>query len=202
MLLEYGLPSPWSWWRADNWMKTKEIVKQHKPELAEVLLSVLGDCHDLLMAVSEKLEALTIQQQKNQKARGPGIRLKGIGELSMAKIQAEIGDWKRFTNRRQIASYTGLCPGVIGTNGNYTSLSVNKCGNRRLRATLVELAWLLARFQPDYLALLRWKHVLSGTHRSARKRAIVARARRLAVDLWRIHTGQTTPEKLGLKLAA
>ena len=29
-----------SWWRADNWMKTKEIVKQHKLELApEVLLS-------------------------------------------------------------------------------------------------------------------------------------------------------------------
>jgi transposase len=120
----------------------------------------------------------------------------------MAKIEAEIGDWRRFANRRQVASYTGLCPGVSGTGGKFTNLSVNKCGNRRLRSVLVELAWLLPRYQPGYLPLLQWKAVLSGTQRSAKKKAIVALARRLAVDLWRIGVGQTTPQKLGLKLAA
>jgi len=75
-------------------------------------------------------------------------------------------------------------------------------GNRRLRSVLVELAWLLPRYQSGYLPLLRWKKVLEGKNRSARKKAIVALARRLAVDLWRINTGRTTPEKLGLKVAA
>jgi len=32
----------------------------------------------------------------------------------------------------------------------------------------------------------------------ARKRLVVQAARRLAIDLWRLSTGQTTPEKLGL----
>ncbi len=42
--------------------------------------------------------------------------------------------------------------------------------------------------------------VLGDTTRSAaaRKRAIVAVARQLAVGLWRLSTGQTTAEKLGL----
>jgi hypothetical protein len=34
----------------------------------------------------------------------------------------------------------------------------------------------------------------------ARKKAIVAVARRLAVDLWRLHTGRCTAEQLGLEL--
>ena len=42
--------------------------------------------------------------------------------------------------------------------------------------------------------------VLGDASRSAaaRKKAIVAVARQLAVDLWRLFTGQTTAEKLGL----
>jgi transposase len=174
-------------------------------EQAATVLAILEDCRDVLLKVSEKLNALTVEQEKKQKERAGRAktkRLRGIGELSMAKIEAEIGDWNRFGNRRQVASYTGLCPGVSGTGGKFVNLSVNKCGNRRLRAVLVELAWLLPRYQGGYLPLLQWKGVLSGTNRSAKKKAIVALARRLAVDLWRINTGKTTPEKLGLKLAA
>jgi transposase len=205
LLLEYGLPASWSWWKPGNWEKLQVTVRERKPERAETLLKILGDFHDMLTAVSEKLEALTVEQQKRQKERNEQAgtaRVKGIGELSMSKIQAEIGDWKRFNNRRQVASYTGLCPGVSGTAGSFVNLSVNKCGNQRLRAVLVELAWLLPRYQPQYVPLLKWKAVLSGSSRAAKKKAVVALARRLAVDLWRINTGQTTPEKLGLKLAA
>jgi hypothetical protein len=37
-----------------------------------------------------------------------------------------------------------------------------------------------------------------GRSAAARKKAIVAIARQLAVDLWRLFTGQTRAEKLGL----
>ena len=201
-----GLPASWSWWKADHWEKTQKMVREKKPQHAEALLSMLQHYHDMLMAALEILCKLTSEQEKRQKekqeARPQFKRLHGIGELSMAKIEAEIIDWNRFSNRRQISSYTGLCPGVVGTAGQFVNLSVNKCGNRRLRSVLVELAWLLPRYQPGYLALLQWKGVLSGTNRSAKKKAIVALARRLAVDLWRINTGRSDPQKLGLKLAS
>ena len=205
LLVEYGLPASWSWWKPDRWEGARKAVQERMGEQAATVLAILEDCRDVLLKVSEKLNALTVEQEKKQKERAGRAktkRLRGIGELSMAKIEAEIGDWNRFGNRRQVASYTGLCPGVSGTGGKFVNLSVNKCGNRRLRAVLVELAWLLPRYQGGYLPLLQWKGVLSGTNRSAKKKAIVALARRLAVDLWRINTGKTTPEKLGLKLAA
>jgi transposase len=70
-----------------------------------------------------------------------------------------------------------------------------------LRACLVELAWRLVRFQPAYtpvrarLALLAKGAKATGAQR---KKAIVAVARHLAVDLWRFHTGQCTAARLGL----
>jgi len=78
---------------------------------------------------------------------------------------------------------------------------VTKHGNPRLRAALVEAAWRLVRFQPEYRAVKKWRHLLAKgalATGAARKKAIVAVARQLAVDLWRIRTGRLSAEKLGL----
>ena len=86
-------------------------------------------------------------------------RIKGIGPLSCELLDREMGDWNRFANRRQVASYTGLCPGEESSGDSRMALSIDKHGNPRVRAVLVELAWLLPRYQPDYKALARWKGV-------------------------------------------
>ena len=78
---------------------------------------------------------------------------------------------------------------------------MTKHGNPRLRAALVEAAWRLIRFQPDYRAVKKWRHLLGKgalATGAARKKAIVAVARQLAVDLWRIRTGRVSAAKLGL----
>ena len=94
-----------------------------------------------------------------------------------ARIHAEIGDWRRFGNRRQISSYTGLCPGVSGSGGKFTGLSITRHGNQRLRAALVELAWPIARYQPHYPPAQQCRAVMEKANRPAKKRAIVARTR-------------------------
>ena len=63
--------------------------------------------------------------------------------------------------------------------------------------------WVLLRQQEKYFRmthLRKWMPVLGDAKGSAaaRKKAVVAVARQLAVDLWRLFTGQTTAEKLGL----
>ena len=77
---------------------------------------------------------------------------------------------------------------------------VNKSGNPRVRAMLVEMVWRMIRWQPGYYALRKWMAVLGDATRSAavRKEAIGAVVRQLAVDLGRLFTGQTTAEQLGL----
>ena len=118
-------------------------------------------------------------------------------------IDREIGDWRRFNNRRQVGSYTGLCPGEYSSGNTRLQSCVTKHGNPRLRAALVELAWRLVRFQPNYKLVVKWRQILAKAALAtgaARKKAIVAVARQLAVDLWHVRTGRCKPEALGLVL--
>jgi hypothetical protein len=65
---------------------------------------------------------------------------------------------------------------------------------------MVELAWRVSRFQPDYRGRRPWGALLEDRRASgaARQKAIVALARCLAVDLWRMATGRVRPEELAL----
>jgi hypothetical protein len=56
------------------------------------------------------------------------------------------------------------------------------------------------RFQPDYKPVKQWWPVLASPKASggAKKKAIVAVGRHLAIDLWRLNTSRTTKEKLCL----
>ena len=103
-------------------------------------------------------------------------------------------------NRRQVASYTGLCPGIHTSDGKGREGSINRCGNRAVRTALVELVWRLARWQPDYKPVQALIDQSALSPRRRRKHAVAA-ARRLAIDLWRLATKQTTPQKLGLNAA-
>ena len=134
-----------------------------------------------------------------QRAASPQVV--GVGALTSQVLEREILDWSRFQNRRQVASLTGLCPGVHASGNKTRTGPITKHGNRRLRTALIELAWRCVRFQPDYPPLQKWRPVLGSTHSTggAKKKAIVAVSRRLAIDLWRLNTGRATAAELGLK---
>ena len=177
------------WWRKAKWEKL--LV-----ELPEWLRLLVAEWQATATELDQRERALRTQLE----AAAPPELPKGIGALTWVVLAREILDWSRFKNRRQVASYTGLCPGVHTSDGRGREGSINRCGNRAVRTALVELVWRLARWQPDYkpVQALIDKAVLSPRRR--RKHAVAA-ARRLAIDLWRLATHQTTPEKLGLTAA-
>lgn len=188
LLLFNGIQTQGRWWQPLPWL-------QLQSQLAPALLELLSVIHQLLLAVQSQLEAWT---QKLEETATPQVR--GVGALTSQILEREILDWHRFKNRREVASLTGMCPGVR-TSGNKTRTGpITKHGNRRMRTALIELAWRTLRFQPQYPPLQRWRPVLASPQSSAaaRKKAIVAVGRRLAIDLWRLNTGRTTAQKLGL----
>jgi transposase len=147
----------------------------------------------------EQINALTSELE----ASAPSILPRGVGKLTSVVLTREICDWHRFNNRRAISSYTGLCPGERSSGRKRVPGSVTKRGNPRVRAALVECAWRMVRFQPQYPPVQKRLAILSKGSRAletVRKKAIVAVARRLAVDLWRLHTGRCTAEQLGFTI--
>jgi transposase len=177
-----------------NWWKLRTFAALPVPGWMKELL---GNSQPILLALQEKIRALTVQLQAAAEPNQP----RGLGALTSVVIDREMGNWHRFNNRRQVGSYTGLCPGEHSSGNTRLQSCVTKHGNPRLRAALVELAWRLVRFQPNYKPVLKWKEILRRgalATGAARKKAIVAVARQLAVDLWRIRTGRVKAEELGL----
>jgi transposase len=203
LLHTLGIHRPGRWWEPLQIDRLLKIMQERwGPEVAESVRQELNRDLEMVEIAQKRRDELTRRLCQEAKSRQP-VRLKGIGHLSSEMLECEIVDWNRFKNRRQIASYTGLCPGEASSGQSQMSLSIDKHGNRRLRTTLVELAWLLPKFQPDYRRLKRWKWVFEKEGaKGMRKKAAVALARQLVVDLWRIKTGRVKPEDLGLKLAA
>ena len=180
----------------DKWWKRRAFAQLAVPAWMKELL---GNSQPILLALEEKIRALTVQLQS---AAGPNQPW-GFGALSSVVIDREVGNWERFANRRRVGSYTGLCPGEHSSGNTRLQTCVTKHGNPRLRAALVEAAWRLVRFQPNYKPILKWRTILSKgalATGAARKKAIVAVARQLAVDLWRIRTGRVRAEQLGLTI--
>src|SRR6266851_687134 len=128
----------------------------------------------------------------------------GLGKLTSEILEREMADWNRFKNRRQVASYTGLCPSEDSSSSRRFQGAINKHGNRRLRPVLVEWLWRLCVFQPEYRVVKKWRPELANpkTSRPRRKKIIVAMARTFAVDWWRVRTNRCKAEELGLKVQA
>jgi transposase len=108
--------------------------------------------------------------------------LKGIGPEFAFVIWHE-GLYRDFDNRRQLASYAGLSPSPWQSGSIDREQGVSKAGNPRLRCTMIELAWLWLRYQPQSALSLWFKQRVEGGGR--KKPNIVAMARKLLVALWK-----------------
>ena len=192
LLLSQGHRQKGPWWQERSWAGLFPCLPAWLVERLEVFRRMLAVLEAELQAATAALEA-----------QAPRCRPRGLGGLTHRTLEGEVGQWSRFNNRRQVASYTGLCGGVSASGQYQQLLSITKHGNVRLRTALIELAWRWVMWQPQCVLVRRWSRVLYAPKatRAARKKAIVAIARQLAVDLWRWQTGRIKPEQLGWVMA-
>jgi transposase len=188
LALTQGIVAPAGWWRPAAW-------EQFQPELPEWMRWQLAHWQEEALALHAEERKV---RQELEHMVGECLPV-GVGALSWITLQLEVRGWERFQNRRQIASYTGLCPGIHNSNGRGREGSINRCGNPVVRYTLVEMTWRLLRWQPDYPPIKKLRSAMLS--KRGKRRLVVAAARRLAIDLWRLATGRTTAQALGLQLA-
>ncbi len=157
-----------------------------------------------LAAVEAERDALLAAENVPQAANTPQpvamlLGLRGIGAEFAAVLWTE-GLYRPFANRRQVAAYAGLAATPWRSGAIVHEQGVSKAGNPRLRTTMIQLAWLWLRHQPDS-ALSRWFQAY-GARTGWRKNAIVALARKLLVALWKYATQGVSIEGAVMKVAA
>jgi transposase len=193
LLLSQGYRQSNHWWRGARWEQLKgQLVQRWLVERLEVFRGVIE-------FVDQQVRALGEQITQEAPAQLP----KGMGGLTHEVMEREMKDWNNFKNRRQVGSYSGLTGGVSGSGEQSADLSITKAGNRRLSSCLIECAWRMVVYQPDYWLVKKWREVLLNpkAHARRRKRAIVAFARQLLIDIWKWKTGRLSAEKLGWSMS-
>ena len=152
-------------------------------QLAELEAALVGQ---LPQPVRERITQLT--------------RLKGVGQVGAMRLVLELF-WRNFSNRRQLGACVGLVPQPYDSGESRVDQGISKQGNRRVRALLIEMAWMWLRHQP-HSALARWfaqRTQGTGANKRSRRISIVAVARRLAIALWRYLKDGVIPEGAQIK---
>jgi len=150
----YGIEIPSNWWKPKSFARLQS-------ELPGFMLAILEPYQQILMVTDKELREATAREERSANRQLPV----GLGALTASVLDKEFVDYHRFHNRREVASYTGLCPGEDSSGNKRRQGSINKHGNPRIRHMLLEAVWRFFHFQPDYEPVKKWKQRMWETRR-------------------------------------
>src|SRR4051812_18820625 len=126
LMLAQGIQAPLLWWRPKHWL-------EFQAQLPGWLREQVGTWQQMAVRLDQEVVRWTKQLEQYSDTE---VVLKGVGQLTSVLVAIEVLDWSRFKNRRQVASYTGLCPSEDSSGARRRQGSVTKHGNPRLRHAL------------------------------------------------------------------
>jgi transposase len=152
----------------------------------EALREALRPLYQSLATITEQVRALDRQIEKLSKERYQATALlrsvPGVGPVTALTYVLTVGDTSRFASSREVGAYLGLRPRQRQSGSRNPELGIAKNGDQYLRSLLVECAHYVVSRAPDS-ALKRWGLALAQSGPPAKRRALVAVARKLAVLL-------------------
>jgi transposase len=173
-------------------------VKREIERELDRLELVMGQIKEVERERDAMLETATDEAAKPASARL--LQLRGIGPEFAGVLHAE-AFFRSFSNRRQVACYAGLAPSPWQSGAMDREQGVSKAGNKRLRTTMIQVAWLWLRHQPES-ELTRWFAERVQTNGGRIRRVmIVALARKLLIALWQFSSAGVVPKGALLKTA-
>lgn len=161
-------------------------VREHCPsELHPALLPLARTIAALTREIRQLDKQLEQLADQDYPATARLRQVNGVGALTaLAYVLALDNDARRVKRSRQAGALVGLRPKQRDSGQSAPQLGITKSGDRLLRRLLVQSAqYQLGPFGQDS-ALRQWGlRLAAGTNRRAKRRAVVAVARKLAVLL-------------------
>jgi transposase len=179
---------------------TERLHKIAGQALPPALAPALSPIVELLASVTERIHQYdrAVDQLARRHPDTDALRqVHGVGPLTALAFVLTIEDPTRFPKSRTVGAYLGLAPGTRSSGEREPQLHISRAGDPFLRQLLVQCAqYILGSFGQD--SDLR-RHGLALAQRggkAAKKRAVVAVARKLAVLLHRLWISQATYQPL------
>ena len=177
------------------------------PQKAKARIERLLDRLDLVLKLIEQVESARDAVLKKDAPADEAERmirsltdLRSIGP-DFATLLVREAFVRQFRNRRALGGYVGLGGTPFSSGGSEREQGIGKDGNGRVRAAMVELAWMWLRWQSDSALSVWFRARVGAMGGRIKKIMIVALARKLLVALWRYVKDGVIPDGAKLKAA-
>jgi transposase len=164
-------------------------VRDHVPEAVRgALFPILDQIESVIAGIHEYDKAIEAMGKKKYPKTELMRQIPGVGPLTSLAFLLTIDDPNRFQRSRDVGGYLGLCPKQCDSGDSKPQLSITKAGDPMVRRLLINCAHhILGRWGSD-CDIRRWGlSLMVHGGKNAKKRAIVAVSRKLAVlmhKLW------------------
>jgi transposase len=182
--------------------RVAELIPPSLEAAVKPILELVGEFSERIRAFEKTLAEVAKQHY-------PEVRhlqqVDGVGPVISVAFVLSVEDPKRFTSSRRVGSWLGLCPRSQSSGDSNPQLRISKAGDPRLRRLLVQGAQqLLGPFGANCDLRHYGLHLAARGGKAAKKRAVTAVARKLAVLLHRLWvTGQDyEPLRITNRIAA
>lgn len=170
--------------------RVRELVPAALLPAVEVVLAQVD-------ALTVSIRELDRRVARVAKERYPEVarlqQVHGIGPVTAAAFVLTIEEPTRFDDSRRVGSWIGLCPRIHASGDSNPELGISKSGDGYLRRLLVQCAqYVLGHFGKDSELRRFGLRLAARGGRAAKKKAVTAVARKLAVLLHRLWRGGLT----------
>lgn len=161
------------------------------PLLPEHLSHTLGSVLEQIAALTQRIRAydkmiVELIEQEYPQAKIL-MQIKGVGPLTALAYVLRIVDPSRFSSSRSLGPYVGLVPKLDQSGNSDPQLGITREGDMLLRRYLVSAAqYILGPFGEDSDLRRAGMRIIDRGGRHAKKRAVIAVARKLAVLMHRL----------------
>lgn len=189
MFKRFNTPLP-EWFRKSRtWTKRfvawlREQAEEMPKPVTAALLSLIERYENLKKQIADLEREIRnlAKEPRYEVAMKQLLDMGGVGLLTGMVFLTEMGDLSRFSNRREIASYLGLCPSSHESGeASDRKGHITRQGPSRIRKVLCQAAWAAVRF--DLNQRKTWERI-KGKKKGRGKKAIVAIMRKMAIVMW------------------
>lgn len=161
--------------------KLRPVLDEASSALVEPLLHAIEVLGAQIKMLDEKLEILA----RNEYPDTERLRqIPGVGPITALCYVLTLESPGRFAHNRDVGAYLGLVPRRDQSGSTDKPLPITKAGNTHLRCLLVNCAhYILGPFGPPSALREAGLRIASKGGRPAKKRAVIATARKLAVTM-------------------
>jgi transposase len=169
--------------------KVVDAIPEELRNAAQPILEVIAHLTAQIRNYDREIEDLgELRYPETQKLQ----KVVGVGPMTSLAFALCIEDPSRFQRSRDVGAYLGLVPRQFESGKSSPQLRITKTGDRDMRRLLVQCAqYILGHWGEDCDLRRSGQAIAERGGRNAKRRAVVAVARKLAVLLHRLWVSDT-----------